>query len=94
MVAISRVTTRFTDGLVHAYDLSNSPVESAAGPVAVFPIAEAVELESHAVAPNLRRAVYATADEMVCIDREGKALWRLSGDPDSGGGVRLRPRPR
>ncbi|MEU0564833.1 hypothetical protein ABZ297_05450 [Nonomuraea sp. NPDC005983] len=81
MTAISRVMTRFTDGLVHAYDFSSSPVESAAAPVAVFPIVEAVELESHAVAPNLRRAVYATADEMVCLDREGKALWRLGFGP-------------
>ncbi|WP_319460876.1 hypothetical protein [Micromonospora sp. RTP1Z1] len=81
MTAISRVVTRFTAGLVRAYDFSATRVESAAAPVAVFPIVEAVEVESHAVAPNLRRAVYATADEVVCVDRESKTLWRLGFGP-------------
>ncbi|MEV5543316.1 hypothetical protein AB0L13_41495 [Saccharopolyspora shandongensis] len=82
VTAISSVVTRFVAGSVHAYDFSGSPaVESAAVPVATFPVGAAIEPRSHAVAPNLLRAVYATADEMVCIDREGKTLWQLGFGP-------------
>ncbi|MCP2324160.1 hypothetical protein HDA40_002667 [Hamadaea flava] len=78
MTAMPRVVTRFVAGSVHAYDFSGSPAgDSPAVPAATFPVRAAVEVEDHAVAANLLRAVYTTADEMACIDREGDILWRL-----------------
>lgn len=76
--------TRFVTGSVHAYDFSDiPPQESAAVPAAVFPIDTGVEPRSNTVAPDLRRAVYTTDDEMVCVDRDGNTLWEHDFGPDS-----------
>lgn len=81
---MASVLTRFLTGSVHAYDFSGIPLrESAVTPAAVFPVDAGVEPRSISVAPDLRRAVYTTDAEMVCLDRDGNTLWQHDFGPDS-----------
>jgi hypothetical protein len=72
-VTVIGVVTRFVAGQVTAYDCSGEPAA-----VAVFPVEPPIEPKGHAVAPDLRRAVYTTDDDMVCVDRDGNTVWRLA----------------
>jgi hypothetical protein len=72
--------TRFSAGLVQAYDFSTgAAVTSDVVPTVAFPITDAANLkpDSCAVAPDLSRAVYATPNRVNCIDRDGSTLWQL-----------------
>ncbi|WP_238012135.1 hypothetical protein KZZ52_14195 [Dactylosporangium sp. AC04546] len=77
---MSRVITRFSTGLVQAYDFSTgAAMASDVVPTVAFPVTDAVTLkpDSCAVAPDLSRAVYATPSRVNCIDRDGATLWQL-----------------
>ncbi|MEV6816486.1 hypothetical protein [Micromonospora sp. NPDC051296] len=82
---MSRVITRFSAGLVQAYDFSTGPVAASdVVPTVVFPVgAAALEPDSCAVAPDLSRALYATMNRVACIDRDGATLWQLGFEPAS-----------
>ncbi|MER5266021.1 hypothetical protein ABTZ99_28435 [Actinosynnema sp. NPDC002837] len=79
-MTMTDVVTRFLDGAIHAFDFPDGAV---ADSVAVFELPTGVEPDGHDVAPDLGRAVYATGDEVVCVDRAGKALWRWGFGPGS-----------
>ena len=83
---MTRMITRFSAGLVQAYDFSTgAAVTSDVVPTVAFPITDAANLkpDSCAVAPDLSRAVYATPNRVNCIDRDGSTLWQLDFPPAS-----------
>jgi len=82
---MSRVITRFSAGLVQAYDFSTGPVTASnVLPTAVFPIGAAdLTPDSCAVAPDLSRALYATPNQVTSINRDGTILWQLDFEPAS-----------
>ncbi|MEU5695458.1 hypothetical protein [Actinosynnema sp. NPDC020468] len=63
--------SRIARGGIEAYD-----VAAGRDPVAFFPLPEAAASDGHAVAPTLDRAVHTGPDHVVCVDRDGKVLWR------------------
>jgi hypothetical protein len=81
------VITRFSAGLVQAYDFSTgTAMASDLVPTAVtFPVTDATtpKPDGCAAAPDLSRAVYATPSRVTCIDRAGATLWRLDFPPAS-----------
>ncbi|GAA3392745.1 hypothetical protein [Cryptosporangium minutisporangium] len=83
---MARVITRFSAGLVQAYDFSTgAAVASDVVPTVVFPVTDEASLkpDSCAVAPDLSHAVYATPNRVNCIDRDGSMLWQLDFPPVS-----------
>ena len=83
MAMTRRVVTRYTNGLVNAYQISTDPVAESAEPVAGFPVAGAGEVHRHAVAPDLRCAVVTMIDAAVCIGRDGRIRWQVGFGPGS-----------
>jgi hypothetical protein len=80
--AMKRIVTRCLDGTVFAY----APAASQVGtldPVARFRVESDEEVHDHAVTADLRRAVYATKHEVVCVDQDGSELWRYDFLPRS-----------
>jgi hypothetical protein len=87
---MSRVITRFSAGLVQAYDFSTgAAVTSDVVPTVAFPITDWANMkrglgagpDGWDVAPDLSRAVYATPNRVNCIDRDGSSLWQLDFPP-------------
>lgn len=71
---MKRTTTRNFNGVIGAYDVSESlcgPLE----PTVTWRLKFSDEHQSQAVTPNLDRAVYTTFDSVVCLRRDGGLLW-------------------
>ncbi|WBB68609.1 hypothetical protein [Micromonospora sp. WMMD812] len=83
MTVIFPVRTRLRAEQLVAYDLSAPPTTTTAlTPAAVFPVdPEVGRVDNRAAARDLTRAVYATAGTAVCVDRDGRQLWRLDFGP-------------
>ncbi|MFE9689286.1 hypothetical protein [Micromonospora sp. NPDC005806] len=82
MTVIPPVSARLVDGRMHAYDLSDPAVTGRLSPAAVFDLSgEDGRIEGWAVTRDLRRLVYATTDDVRCVDRDGRTLWRLDFGP-------------
>ncbi|MFG3420865.1 hypothetical protein [Micromonospora sp. NPDC048063] len=62
--------------LAYEIPVGSAPVSDVV-PAATFPVGAHMELDDHAVAPDLSRAVYAMPDHVACIDRTGRRLWQL-----------------
>ncbi|MGM1058695.1 hypothetical protein [Saccharothrix sp. Mg75] len=73
-MTVPRVVTRHVDGSVHALTLPD-------GPVAVFPLPGGVEPAGHSAAPDLGRLAYTVDDALVCLDADGRELWRVDFGP-------------
>ncbi|MFA1538466.1 hypothetical protein [Actinomadura monticuli] len=77
---MSRIFSRFLDGAVCAFEpVADGPLE----PVAIFH-AGVEEVCAHSVAPDLKRAVYATRHAVVCVGRDAGEQWRYELRPRSG----------
>ncbi|MGY0006952.1 hypothetical protein [Micromonospora sp. I033] len=88
MSMISPVRGRLVDGRLHAYDLSGPVVTGRLSPTAVFDLGgDDGRIEGWAVTRDLSRLVYATTDDLRCVDREGRTLWRLDFGPRSEQGL-------
>jgi hypothetical protein len=75
-------TTRYLDGEIRAYHLSGNvygPLELAA----TYKVESSSRELSHAVAPNLDRAVYTTSHSVVCINQNRDLLWHYDLEPRS-----------
>ncbi|MFR9777814.1 hypothetical protein ACL02O_17390 [Micromonospora sp. MS34] len=82
MTVTSPVRTRLTDGRLHAYDLTSSTATGRLTPDAVFDLGGAADrIEGWAVTRDLRRLVYATIDDVRCVDRDGRTIWRVDFGP-------------
>ncbi|RKR92160.1 hypothetical protein BDK92_6594 [Micromonospora pisi] len=83
MPRFPRLITRIEGELIRAYGFAAPPSTTVTPePVAAFPVPEGIEVESPTVAPDLSRAAYAASGAVVCVDREGRTLWRLDGVGD------------
>lgn len=82
MTTILPVHIRLLDGRLLAYDLAASAATGPLTPDAVFDLSGVPgRVEGCAVSRDLRRAVYATTDDVRCVDRDGQERWRLEFGP-------------
>ncbi|KAE8382387.1 hypothetical protein BDV26DRAFT_253886 [Aspergillus bertholletiae] len=73
-------TTRYLDGEIRAYRVSGS-VYGPLDPAATYRVETFDQDLTHAVAPNLDRAVYITSDNVVCISQNSDLLWHYDLGP-------------
>lgn len=74
--------TRYVDGDLRVYQAPND-AETSLESVATFDIQSNGEAVDCTVAPNLRRAAYASRNEVVCIDQDSTVLWSSDLEPHS-----------
>ncbi|GAA3928845.1 hypothetical protein GCM10023085_07730 [Actinomadura viridis] len=76
---LPRPLTETTPPGIAAYDLTRPAVDGTVlEPVVVFPTP--AKPSAHAAAPDLERAVYTTGEELVCVARDGRPMWRSAFD--------------
>ncbi|MFI7426357.1 hypothetical protein ACIBPB_05175 [Micromonospora sp. NPDC049836] len=82
MTVITPVRARLVDGRLQVYDLADPAVTGRLSPAAEFDLGGADgRIEGWAVTRDLRRLVYATTDDVRCVDPDGRPLWRLDFGP-------------
>jgi hypothetical protein len=72
--------TRYRNGELRAYQIPDS-IDNPLGPVVTYRIESDDEVQSHAAAPNLDRAVYTTRNKVECLSQNGGILWRYELEP-------------
>lgn len=74
------VITRYRHKELRAYQVPSS-VDKPLGPVATYRVEPNEEVQSHAAAPNLDRAVYTTRNKVTCVDQDGGLQWCYELEP-------------
>jgi hypothetical protein len=72
--------TRYRNGELRAYQIPEG-VDQPLGPVVTYLIEPDDEVQSHAAAPNLDRAIYTTRNQVTCVGQDGGLLWRYELEP-------------
>ncbi|GIG59833.1 hypothetical protein Lfu02_42050 [Longispora fulva] len=78
-----RLLARLRADLVHVHDLTAPPLPGThlSEPAATFPVPSGDHPEGCAASPDLTRAVYSTADAVVCLASDGRTVWRHPVEP-------------